>query len=246
MPNYLYVDADKFNPVLDVTIDGRHVQNEDFVSPNPLVLIRLWDENRFVHKKDTSGVMIFLRYPCEDVDCSFERIYFSDPDIEWHAGTGSTEFNVIFTPTQLGEGRYTLRVEATDARNNLAGNSPYEISFNIDYESSVIFFAPHPNPTRGDITFAFSISGETSPDFLGIKIFGTDGKLVHELEKQDAFFVGMNELIWDGKNIHGELLPAGLYIFKIDVLQGSQQVNVKLPAGSNYLKGGYGKIAVVR
>lgn len=246
MPNYLYVEADKFNPVLDVTIDGRHVQNEDFVSPNPIILITLWDENKFVHKKDTAGVMIFLRYPCEDGDCHFKRIYFSNADIEWHAGTAATDYRILFTPSQLGEGTYTLRVEATDARNNPSGNSPYEISFNVNYESSVIFFAPHPNPTRGDITFAFSISGETSPNYLGVKIFGTDGKLVRELEKQDAFYVGMNEVIWDGKNTNGELLPAGLYVFKIDVLQRNQQVNVKLPAGANYLKGGYGKIAVVR
>jgi hypothetical protein len=66
------------------------------------------------------------------------------------------------------------------------------------------------------------------------------------LEKKDAFFVGKNEIIWDGRNLYGELLPIGLYLFQLNVLKDNNQVNVKLPLGKNYLRGGYGKIAIVR
>ncbi len=243
--NYLYVEPDVFGPVMDVTIDGRHVQNEDFVSSNPSIVVKIWDENKFIHKIDTMGVKIFLQYPC-DVDCQFEQIYFSNSNVSWQPGTAEKDFTVEFAPRQLEEGMYVLRVEASDARNNPSGANAYEISFQVSFESSITFMAPYPNPTQGNVTFTFTISGESSPDYLFIQIFGTDGRLVRELKKQDAFFVGTNELVWDGKDEKGEGLPSGLYVYHVNVFKENNPVNVTVPAGARYVKGGYGKIAIVR
>ncbi|HEX6224927.1 MAG TPA: C25 family cysteine peptidase, partial [Chryseolinea sp.] len=41
--DYLLVEEETIRPVLDVSIDGRYIQNRDFVSSNPLILIKVWD-----------------------------------------------------------------------------------------------------------------------------------------------------------------------------------------------------------
>src|SRR5690606_35653276 len=56
--------ADVLGPVLDVTFDGRYILNNDFVSVNPVIKVRVWDENPFIRKTDTLGIRIFLAYPC--------------------------------------------------------------------------------------------------------------------------------------------------------------------------------------
>ena len=40
----LYVKADNFNPLLDVTFDGVHILNKDIVSAKPHILVNLKDE----------------------------------------------------------------------------------------------------------------------------------------------------------------------------------------------------------
>src|SRR5690606_36214287 len=51
--SYLNVQGDVFNPVLEVTIDGRFVTNGDYVSSYPVIVGRLWDENSILLKTDT-------------------------------------------------------------------------------------------------------------------------------------------------------------------------------------------------
>ena len=114
LPGYLNVTTDRFQPVLEVTIDGRVVQNGDVVSRNPTIQLTLWDQNQYILKSDTIGVSMFLKYPC-DMECPFTRVNFSDVNTTWQAATSSSDFKVRYTPQNLVDGLYTLRVEATDA-----------------------------------------------------------------------------------------------------------------------------------
>ncbi len=58
-----------YNPVLDVTVDGRRLMEGDYVSTNPMILVKLWDENEYNFKDNLEGMRILLTYPCEDDDC---------------------------------------------------------------------------------------------------------------------------------------------------------------------------------
>ena len=64
--DYLRVDVETIRPVLDVSIDGRYIENRDFVTSNPLILIKVWDENKYILKTDTHGYegicFVSLRY----------------------------------------------------------------------------------------------------------------------------------------------------------------------------------------
>jgi hypothetical protein len=247
LPDQLHVEGDGFNPVMEVALDGRVLADGDFVSPNPEIRIRLWDENRNLLKTDTSGVRIFLEYPCESGNCTGNPVlYFSRDDIAWYPATDSSDFAVIFTPQDLPEGTYRLTVEAGDAAGNMPGTDAYTITFLVSYESSVVLLAPYPNPSPSSTLFTVVISGQEPPDYFGIRIYNMDGRLVREIHRSDDMFVGTNEIIWDGMSDSGAYLPGGVYPYRIVLRRDGSEIPVKVPLNTSYFRGGYGKVVLIR
>ncbi len=226
--NHLQVTGDVFNPVLNVTIDGRFVQDGDFVSNNPLIAVRLWDENRVLLKTDTVGVRMFLKYPCGTEECPFTPVYFSRSDVTWSPATSIDDFRVEFKPRNLPEGTYTLRVEASDSRNNTSGNQPYEITFVVTADQSVVIYKPYPNPSTGNVFFRVVLTGEMQAGELLVEIINSNGQLVQKFSKRDLF-TGTNEVLW-----RGEMLPPGLYLYRV-MLTGDSKV-LKTANGKIVLK----------
>lgn len=240
--SYLHVQADVYNPVLEVTVDGRYLQNGDYVSPNPKINIRLWDENSLIKKTDTLGVKIFLTYPGETTPTP---VFFSRADVAWFAQTDSEYFRVAFSPNNLPEGEYTLRVEAKDARNNTSGAEPFIILFNVRYEQTALVLAPYPNPMSSTVSFVLVLSGETTPDKLVLDVFNSNGQPVRTVQFGE-FVVGTNRLVWDGTDSRGNALSNGLYLFRVRLISNGELVPLAIPEGERFLKNGYGKLVISR
>lgn len=240
--SYLDVLPDVFSPVLDVTIDGRYLQNGDFVSPDPKINIRLWDENSLIKKTDTLGVKIFLTYPGE---LSPTPIYFSRPDVSWFPQTENQDFYVEFTPQNLPEGEYTLRIEAKDARNNSSGTEPYSVAFKVHYAPTALLLAPHPNPASSAVSFVLVLTGEVPPEKLVLDIINSNGQPVHSLEF-GGFVIGTNRMVWEGTDSQGNPLTNGFYLFRIRLFSNGQPVAVSIPESEQFLKNGYGKLILAR
>ena len=207
--DYLNVESDIFNPVLDVTIDGRYILNGDFVSPNPAITIKLWDENSILVKTDTTGIKVFLKYPCNTEDCPFQQIYFNRTDVQWYPATSTSDFTMEFNPTNLAEGTYTLRVEARDERNNVSGAEPYEITFVVVEENTVAVQKPYPNPSSSIFYFSVVITGDEQPDGMRVEFINSNGQVVSEFSG-GHFFTGTNRIPWDAS-----ALPGGLYFYRM-------------------------------
>lgn len=216
--DYLNVQPDIYPPVLDVTIDGRHVVNGDYVSPNPAIEIKVRDENSALLKTDTTGVKIFLKYPCDAPDCPFTAIYFKRPDVQWSPATIETDFIVQFKPQNLQEGVYVLRVEASDERGNKSGVEPYEISFYVTEMNSISFQKPYPNPSSSIFYFTFVITGDDRPDGMSLAIINSNGQTVGEYSGSD-FFTGTNKISWDAGN-----QPGGLYLYRLVVFKEGKRI----------------------
>jgi hypothetical protein len=218
LKNYLNVEADIFNPVLDVTIDGRYILNGDYVSANPAIVIKLWDENSLLLKTDTTGISVLLKYPCDTEDCPFTAIYFTRPDVEWQPATSTTDFTAEFNPQNLPVGSYTLRVEAKDERDNASGSEPYEIVFVVVEDNSVLIQPPYPNPSKSAFFFTIVITGDLQPDAMRMEIINTSGQIVQEVAR-DEFFTGTNIFTWDGSGY-----PSGLYLYRLTLLQAGKEM----------------------
>jgi hypothetical protein len=212
------------NPVLDVTVDGRHLVNGDFVSANPLVNILVLDESEHFRKKDTVGVNIFLAYPCEG-DCQLVRINFSSPDVEWFAATDTSEFRVIFRPENLQPGQYTLQISATDGNGNTSGAASYRVNFVVSDENSVLISEPYPNPTSVQSTIQITLSGNELPTDFSMRFYSATGSFVKSMsvDSLEPFFIGTNHITLETKDSSGGLLPQGVYIYDLRLVVGGEE-----------------------
>jgi hypothetical protein len=226
LTDHLRVLTDKQPPVIDVTVDGRYIANNEFVRANPHISVRVWDENSFQQKKDTLDVNIFLAYPCVADECSFQRINFSRDDVEWHPATAATDFTVNFSPADLPEGMYTLRVEAADGSGNRSGEIPYELNFQVDNDPSVLTATPYPNPFALETTFEIVVSAESAePYFYNLSLWTLSGELVQEISDNTVgLHVGRNQLSWNAQDAAGRNLPGGIYLYRLVIKSGSEEV----------------------
>lgn len=214
--NYLDVQVDEIVPVLDVTVDGRYVEDGDFVGSTPFIVATIWDENQFIPKKDTLGVRVLLKPPCIG-SCEFESIYFSRSDIEWFPATDNSDFRIEYKPDLLLEGEYTLRVEIADGSGNMAV-TPYEVRLKVDLNTALHFIEPYPNPSTDKVFFEFVVSGNRPPDSYQLQIFALDGRLLRNFSSSEkSLHVGRNQLAWEGNGNQETSLKGGMYIYKLGI-----------------------------
>jgi len=222
LPDFLNVQGDIFNPVVDVTIDGRYVMDGDYVSANPKIVIKVWDENPVRFKTDTTGMGVFLKYPGDN---DFTEIHFSRTDLEWFPATSVSDFRVEFYPIGLPEGAYTLKVNAEDANGNSGGTEPYELSFVVVADNSVVIEKPYPNPAQNNVFFTIVITGDEQPDAMLLEIMNANGQTVATFTKSDLF-VGTNVLTWQRQNAAGNMVPDGMYLYRMILTRTGKPIRI--------------------
>jgi hypothetical protein len=226
LTDHLKILTDKQPPLIEVTVDGRYIANNEFIRANPHISVRVWDENRFQLKKDTLGVNIFLAYPCATDECAFKRINFSREDVEWQPATTTTDFTVNFSPANLEKGMYTLRVEATDGSGNHSGEVPYQLNFQVDNDPSVLTTTPYPNPFTLETTFEIVVTAESpEPYFYNLRLLTLSGELVQEISDHTVgLHVGRNQLSWNAQDAAGRNLPGGIYLYRLVIKSGREEL----------------------
>jgi hypothetical protein len=221
---YLNVLADLSDPVLDVTVDGRYLQNGDFVSPSPVIHVKLQDDNPFLMITDTTHLNMFLSFPCDTTPCPFTRINFSRPDVKWTPETISSGFAAVFHPANLPEGKYSLQVNGTDASGNPSGTQPYEISFQVRDETTLALQSVYPNPSNDLFNFSFILSGNVLPENFSLQIYSSDGRSLQQFGMSDVsnFIIGTNILPWSSVQSG---LVSGIYFYQLGITVNGKTVN---------------------
>jgi hypothetical protein len=215
----VFVSVDKNSPVTDVTFDGRHIVNGDYVSPKPLINITLWDENRYLLKKDTVGITVFLTGPCDPV-CDPRYIPFSGSEIKWHAATADQDFSIDFTP-ELVTGDYILTIETSDASGNKS-EKPYEIAFRVEEQTNFTFVEPYPNPCIYDLEYGFIFSGKDNVQKTVFEVRDVTGRKIYSLENNQELAVGQHLFYWPGVDNNWNYLKTGFYFVTFTVSVGGR------------------------
>lgn len=223
LSGYLNVARDRFNPVLDVTIDGRYVSNGDFVSANPLIKVTLRDENPLLMLSDTTTLSLSMSDFCGQAECQPKRINFSRDDVKW--SVANNQLVVEFTPRDLKSGEYTFYAEGRDVSGNPSGEEPYKVSFVVEEEEGMIFYAPYPNPSPAGFYFEFIAAGSAPPGSFALTIVDRDGRDVASFTEENApaLRVGINQLRWSGLDAQGYRLSEGLYFYHLSVRSGEYE-----------------------
>lgn len=242
-----YVTRDIMNPLLDVTFDGRHILQGDIVSANPVIRIQSKDENKFLLQKDTSTIQLFVKKPGS---ATFDPVKWGGEAQFYPAAGKDNRARVEYKPADLPGGTYTLRVQSHDASNNKAGNTEYEIDFNVVREQSVTHFYPYPNPFTSSMRFVFTLTGTEVPEDIRVKIMTAEGRVVKEVTKDELgdIHVGNNitSWAWDGTDQYGDKLGNGTYFYKVTVKHNGEEVKLRASAGDASFKEQVGVIYLMR
>jgi hypothetical protein len=242
------VKKDSLPPFVEVTFDGISILDGDIVSPRPYIQIKLKDENTVINKTDTTGIEIRLRRDCEE--CVSQRINFSSPNIEWVSATEENPFTVNYQPDALEDGNYQLSVQATDASENLAGEEPYKVRFEVINASTITNFYPYPNPFSTSTRFVFTLTGTDLPQEIKIQILTVTGRVVREILQDEIgpIHIGNNitDYAWDGKDEFGDRLANGVYLYRVLVRKDGAFMEQRATAGDKAFTKGYGKLYILR
>ena len=249
----LYVRADEFNPLLDVTFDGVHILNNDIVSGKPHILISLKDESHFLALADTSLIKVQVRFP--EPDGSLHNYHFGDTMrfTPANLSTGNNTATIDFTPDFPLEGNYELIVSGRDVVGNTAGAIDYHANFQVINKAMISNLLNYPNPFSTSTAFVFYITGNQVPQNIRIQILTITGKVVREITKDELgpLHVGRNitEFKWDGTDTYGAKLANGVYLYRVLTNLNGKSLDKYKAEDDNtdkFFTKGYGKMVILR
>ncbi len=204
--------ADKIPPLIEVAFDGRRIGDGDIVSPRPVIDVLLQDENTRLLRSDTTGLELYLQRPCRAEPCPYERLSLRGKGVFWTPAGPDNAFRLSYQPDNaLTDGRYTLLAIGSD----MSGNRtlPYQIHFSVKTEPELTGTGVYPNPFTGQTRIFVTLTGQSPPTTLSVRIMDQTGRLVRTLHGPAR--VGLNEWFWDGTSDGGAALPAGVYIYAV-------------------------------
>ncbi len=87
----------------------------------------------------------------------------------------------------------------------------------------------YPNPFRESTTIGFRLSAAAKSYQVHLNVYDLKGQLVSTL-KEGVLESGTHEIIWDGTDMTGRKMPAGMYFYKLEVVSenGNQMFTHKL------------------
>jgi hypothetical protein len=245
-----FVSADRVNPLLDVTFDGRHIINREIVSAKPTISIDLKDNSQFIALDDTSSFELYLRSP----NGQEELLNFNSGgnySIEFiPASLPNNRARVILKPTLNLDGFYRLRVRAKDKSGNESGNQDYQVEFEVVNKSSITNLINYPNPFSTSTRFVFTLTGSEIPQEIQIQILTVTGKVVREIEEMELgpLRIGTNitEFAWNGKDEFGDQLANGVYLYRVKIKLNGSHIEKRQSAVDKSFVRNFGKMYLLR
>lgn len=249
----LNMNADKLNPVMDVTFDGVHILDKDIVSAKPLIKVLLRDENKYMALNDSTLMTVKLLYPNQstpvDVPMDGTICKFIPAQLE---NDKKNEARIEYKPTLPEDGLYKLIVTGKDRSNNTAGNTlKYDVQFTVENKPSITHVLNYPNPFSTSTQFIFTMTGSEIPSQFKIQILTVTGKVVREIKRHELgeLHIGRNmtDYRWDGKDEYGQTLGNGVYLYRvITSIRGENVEQRKNASVDKFFKNGYGKLYIMR
>lgn len=123
----------------------------------------------------------------------------------------------------MSQGAYVLKVTAWDNCNN-PGES--QIYFEVDTNHALISeFLPYPNPSDGQITFAFHHNLPEEEVRALLQVYNVNGSLVYsKSEKLLNSKYRNTQLTWDGNSVGGHSITPGVYFCRLTLVSASGKV----------------------
>lgn len=204
--------ADAQGPAIDLYMNDKAFRSGDIVGESPTVLAYLFDESGINTVGNGIGHDIVAVLDSNSSQTlSLNDYYVADKD-SYKQGTVRYRF------FNLAEGPHTVKIKVWDVFNNSAeAVVKFVVSKTIRISiSDVLAF---PNPTRFDLPVSVNFTHNLFDEQLDVRmdIFNLSGMLVYTmgpLTLQSGGYVA-GPLQWDGRDVSGNDVRGGMYIYRI-------------------------------
>jgi hypothetical protein len=224
--NYAYFGGQPFDTIVDVALDYSYVANHenfDFVENVGDINNDGWNDLMLVYATNLYSQVAFLYcYPQMDtiVDVIFTEGAFQAATGEWVEQVG-TSFSYLGDMDR--DGISDVLIYGRDGRDAFDNGWLFIVSgwedpvaadneFQQTLPSTIQLEQNYPNPFNSGTTIEFTVSqlGHTQ-----ISIFNLLGQLVTVLVDEEIS-AGTHQLMWDGKDFSGAVVPSGIYFYEIE------------------------------
>lgn len=197
------VVPDRIPPVLIIHADGRQLADYEYISSGATLEIQLFDENKFLVRSDTSGIVLWLKKKC--AGCTEQRIYLQNARLK---SIAPNNFFLSLDFPELEPGEYKLTVRAQDLSGNVAPE--YTINFRISDLPELTDIFVSPNPFSEKLKISMNYKGAFAAEKIRFSVYTVSGTRIAETYMHAH--PGKNEWLWNPEN-----LPAGLYFYSLEL-----------------------------
>jgi hypothetical protein len=207
-----YVEVDEQGPVVKPFMNDSLFKDGGLTGSNSVLYVQLFDE---------SGINVSGNGIGHDLTAVLDDDVANPYILNDYYETAPNDYKrgfVFFPISGLSEGKHTLKVKAWDMHNNsgegivhfeVAGGNVVKIQNLMNY----------PNPFGDKTHFVFEHNHPGDNLKVQINIYSTAGYAVRTIEQN--FTPGgsrSNEIVWDGTDNNGAKLPAGLYVYRLNLV----------------------------
>ena len=213
----LTVREDDEPPTIQIVADGADVTSGGYVAPDAFLEVRLHDRSN-LPVNDPSRLTVFVNGDriresvAEDLEflpTDSVRVRYPElPDIR-----AALVFRYPLEP-----GQNNVLVRGSDATGNQV---EHECALFVTDGLAVTAVAVSPNPSTGPVTFRIDVQTSVR-DLTGIlHIYDAEGRRIRDLKS--PLQLGQAVLEWDGRGSAGEVVPSGMYVYRLEVSEPSIQ-----------------------
>ncbi len=203
--------VDDMPPVVMPFIGDSLFKDGGITGPNTVLYVQLSDETGINVSGNSIGHDLIAV-----LDDNIQSPYVLNDYYET-APNDFTRGYVNFPITGLSEGRHTLRVKAWDVNNN---SGEGVVNFEVVNGGVVKLqnLMNYPNPFTDVTHFVFEHNRPDEKLNVQLNIYSSSGYMVRAFK--ETFTPSgsrSNEITWDGTGDNGAKLPAGVYVYKINI-----------------------------
>jgi hypothetical protein len=192
--------------------DGTQLMDGDYVAVRPTLIVQLqgWTFDPLHDRAD---------------------LYIDGARSGTQKASGGTETvslvagNPTFNPT-LTEGTHELQVVLV--KGTLVGfpdTVAQQVNVNVEGRFRILNLYNYPNPFQRETYFTFVLAGAEAPEEVRIRIYTVAGRKIQQLTASGAQMqIGFNRVYWDGRDIEGDEIANGTYLYQVEVRAGGTVV----------------------
>lgn len=201
-------EDDNQAPLVEAFIDNDKFKQGGITGPNPLLFVKLFDENGINVSGNAPGHDLIAILDGDVQNPFVMNDYYQTEENDYQKGY------VYFPLSNLSEGEHVVRVKAWDTYNN-SGEGEVRFVVKNTEKGFIDDLYNYPNPVTDITHFHFQHNQKGVEMEVTLQIFNTSGALMHTIQKEMTPEGNSSELTWDASGADGGKLAKGVYPYRL-------------------------------